>query len=78
MTEATTKEVSNVSDSLWAAIAVVATVLSFMFGYVMSARSGIEPGFFLTAEAGGYGAPPKAATEGMSEEMRKHFESLTK
>ncbi|MDH5487063.1 MAG: hypothetical protein OEY53_06075 [Gammaproteobacteria bacterium] len=78
MTEATTKEASNVSDSMWAAIAVVATVLSFLFGYAMSARSGIEPGYFLSAEAGGYGVPPKAATEGMSEEMRKHFESLTK
>lgn len=73
-----TEEVSNVSGNLWAAIAVVATVLGFLFGYVMSARTGIEPGYFLTAEAGGYGVPPKAATEGMSEEMRKHFEGLTK
>ncbi|MDH3310816.1 MAG: hypothetical protein OEM95_09055 [Gammaproteobacteria bacterium] len=78
MTEAMTKEAPNVSNSLWAAIVVVATVLSFLFGYAMSARTGIEPGYFLTAEAGGYGVPPKAATEGMSEEMRKHFESLTK
>jgi hypothetical protein len=73
-----TEEVSNVSGNLWAAIAVVATVLGFLLGYALSARTGIEPGYFLTAEAGGYGVPPKAATEGMSEEMRKHFEELTK
>ncbi len=73
-----TEEVSNVSGNLWTAIALVATVLGFLFGYVMSSRTGVEPGYFLTAETGGYGAPPKAATEGMSEEMRKHFEELTK
>ncbi|MDH3514878.1 MAG: hypothetical protein OEM83_08425 [Gammaproteobacteria bacterium] len=73
-----TQEVSGVSSGLWVAIATVATVLGFLAGYALSARTGVEPGYFLKAEAGGYGVPPKAATEGMSEELRKHYESLAK
>jgi len=73
-----TEKASGTCDGLWFAIVVVATVLGFLAGYMLSSRTGVEPGYFLTAEAGGYGVPPKAATEGMSEQMRKHYEELTK
>lgn len=74
-----TEENPGAPNALWAAIVALATVLGFLSGYTLSARTGVEPGYFLTAETGGYGAPPKAAgAAGMSEQMRKHYEELLK
>jgi hypothetical protein len=74
-----TQETPGAPNGLWAAIVALATVLGFLSGYALSSRTGVEPGYFLAAETGGYGAPPKAAgVEGMSEQMRKHYEELLK
>jgi hypothetical protein len=74
-----TEENPGAPNALWGAIVVLATVLGFLSGYALSARTGVEPGYFLAAETGGYGAPPKeAGAAGMSEQMRKHYEELLK
>ena len=37
-------------------LVVVATAIAFLLGYNISQNTGVEPGFFEIAEAGGYGA----------------------
>ncbi len=63
---------------LWAAVVLIATLFGFVLGYSVSARTGVEPGYFDAAEAGGYGVAPTSTTPGMSEEVRKYYEGLMK
>ncbi len=64
--------------SLWITITLAAILLGFLAGYSISARTGVEPGYFETAEAGGYGAGSgSAAVEGISEEDQEYYKQLT-
>jgi len=59
------------------AITVGAFVLAFLLGYSISARTGIEPGFFAAVEVGSYGAPAgEAAIEGLSAQDADFYKSL--
>ena len=58
-------------------IVTVAGVLGFFLGYNISSYTGIEPGYFETAEAGGYGAATEATvTEGISKEYQDYYKEL--
>ena len=61
---------------LWFAIVVVSSLFGFAAGYGVSARTGVEPGYFEAPEAGGYGVAPSGPK--MSDEMRKYYEGLAK
>lgn len=63
---------------LWVSIVVVAGLLGFLLGYNISSYTGVEPGYFETAEAGGYGAATEATTtEGISKEYQDYYKELT-
>jgi len=58
---------------------IVAGVASFLAGFSVSERTGVEPGFFEAVETGGYGAGPSGtATEGISSDLEKYYQGLTK
>ena len=64
--------------SLWVSIVIVATVCAGLLGYAISSRTGVEPGYFEAAEAGGYGAAAGegGGAEGMDKEMQEYYENL--
>lgn len=58
-------------------LVTIATVMAFMLGYNISQSTGVEPGFFEIAEAGGYGAGAESkAPEGLSEDLQQYYQSL--
>ncbi|MAF47678.1 MAG: hypothetical protein CMM10_05410 [Rhodospirillaceae bacterium] len=63
---------------LWSASVVVMGVLAFLLGYAISSQTGIEPGYFESAEGGGYGAPAAegGGTGGVGAEMEKYYKDL--
>ena len=65
-------------NALWMLIVVVASVLSGLLGYATSSRTGVEPGYFEAAEAGGYGAAAGegGGAEGMDQELQEYYENL--
>lgn len=68
----------TVKTSLWVAITLAANLLGFLIGYSISTATGVEPGYFETAEAGGYGAGAEStATEGISAEEQEYYKGLT-
>jgi len=62
---------------LWVAIVVVSALFGFAAGYAMSARTGVEPGYFEAPEAGGYGVAPSSGPK-MSDDLRKYYEEIAK
>ena len=64
--------------TLWVLTVVVASVFAGLLGYATSSRTGVEPGYFEAAEAGGYGAPAAedSGTEGMDQELQEYYENL--
>lgn len=70
-------QVETARSGLWVAIALVAALLGFIIGYGVSAHTGVEPGYFQAAEAGGYGVAPSAKPKA-SEELQKYYENLLK
>lgn len=62
---------------LWVAIVVVSALFGFAAGYAVSARTGVEPGYFEAPEAGGYGVPPSSGPK-MSDDLRKYYEEIAK
>lgn len=60
----------------WSVIVLVATLCGFAAGYAISLRTGIEPGYFEAAEAGGYGVAPTGPK--ISDDLKKYYEGLTK
>jgi hypothetical protein len=67
-----------VSSRLWFAIVATAFILSYMLGYVVSAKTGVEPGFFERPEAGGYGvAAETSAAPGLDENLQDYYKNLT-
>lgn len=66
-------------NSLWFLIVVVAGVLTYLVGYSVSSKTGVEPGYFEIAEAGGYGAGVGGEkVEGISDEYEKYYQELAK
>jgi hypothetical protein len=61
----------------WLLIAVALWALGFLGGYKMSSASGIQPGYFEAAEAGGYGGG-EVTIEGISNEVQDYYKNLYK
>ena len=58
-------------------LVLVISAIAFLLGYNMSSSTGVEPGFFELAEAGGYGAGTESkATEGLSEDLQQYYNEL--
>ena len=55
---------------------VVILVLAFMYGYINSYSSGIQPGYFEKAEAPAYGVGGGEAFSGMDEKFQEHLKEL--
>ena len=54
-------------------------LVGYLFGYSISASTGVEPGYFDAAEVGSYGATEATvATEGLSQEEQDYYDSLIK
>jgi hypothetical protein len=55
------------------------SILAGLLGYATSSQTGVEPGYFEAAEAGGYGAPAGGDEGGVEEldpELQKYYENL--
>ena len=51
--------------------------MAFLLGYSISARTGIEPGYFSAVEVGSYGAPETdSKIEGLSDQDAEYYKSL--
>jgi hypothetical protein len=61
----------------WALIAIALWALGFLGGYTLSSFSGIQPGYFEAAEAGGYGSP-EITIDGISKEVQDYYKDLYK
>ncbi len=58
-------------------IVVAAGSAAFLLGYSLSSYTGVEPGFFESADTGGYGAGAGETTdEGVSAEDQEYYKSL--
>ncbi len=65
--------------TLWVLTVVVACALAGLAGYAISSSTGVEPGYFAAAEAGGYGAGAgdgDSGAEGIDPELQKYYDSL--
>jgi len=51
-------------------------ILAFMYGYINSYSSGIQPGYFEKAEAPAYGVGGGEAFSGMDEKFQEHLKKL--
>ncbi|MEJ2181643.1 MAG: hypothetical protein P8Y28_14735 [Gammaproteobacteria bacterium] len=73
-----TEEINtSASPRLWIAIVITAFILSYLLGYVVSAKTGVEPGFFDKPEAGGYGAGTEASVApGLDKDLQDHYSDL--
>jgi len=68
---------TSASARLWTAIVATAFLLSYLLGYMVSAETGVEPGFFEKPEAGGYGAGAEAsAAPGLDQNLQDHYSSM--
>jgi hypothetical protein len=60
------------------AITIGAFVVAFLLGYGISARTGVEPGYFAAVEVGSYGASDAGGEiEGLSDQDADYYKSLT-
>jgi hypothetical protein len=74
----TTEETTAPRSSLWFAIVGAAFILSYLLGYVVSSKTGVEPGFFERAEAGGYGVTTeKSEAAGLDKDLQDYYKTLT-
>lgn len=71
------EEKSVVRTRLWLAIAITTSLLAYLLGYVISSKTGVEPGFFEQPEAGGYGvAAEKPAAAGLEKDVQDYYSDL--
>jgi hypothetical protein len=65
-------------NSRWTTVALIAGLIAtFILGYRLSDRSGIQPGYFEKAEAPAYGVGGgEAIGAGLDEEFQDHFKDL--
>ena len=76
VTRRETRKLSN--TYLRTAITVGAFIVAFLLGYSISARTGIEPGYFGAVETGAYGTLEASdKVEGLSIEDEYYYRSLT-
>lgn len=69
---------NDANPRLWLAIVVAATVMAYLLGYTVSARTGVEPGFFEKPETGGYGvSADKAAAPGLDKDLQNYYNELS-
>ncbi len=61
----------------WFILAAAVWLLSFLAGYKVSYSTGIQPGYFEAAEAGGYGGGG-AAIEGLDKATQDYYKELYK
>ena len=65
------------SARLLTGVLVAAMVVTFILGYGLSNRSGIQAGYFEKAEAPAYGVGGgETLGAGLGEEFQEHFEDL--
>ena len=58
-------------------LTVIIVVMGFLLGFNISSNTGVEPGFFEIAEAGGYGAGAESkAPEGLSQDLQDYYSDL--
>lgn len=66
-------------NAIWGMIVVASFSLAFLAGYHVSARTGVEPGYFEAPAAAGYGAGAEGeAPAGVSGEMQQYYKELAK
>jgi len=64
-------------NKLWLSISLLAGLLGFLSGYIVSSSTGVEPGFFEAVEAGSYGGgSTEQRTEGISAEDQEYYRKL--
>lgn len=63
--------------SLLIMILVVVGFFGFLIGYMVSSSTGIQPGYFEAAEAGGYGGGDEVGA-GLGEEIKDYYKDLYK
>ncbi|WP_455208254.1 hypothetical protein [Kaarinaea lacus] len=73
----TNEEKTVPSSRLWFAIVAAAFILSYLLGYVVSAKTGVEPGFFERPEAGGYGVAAETVAPGLDKDLQNYYKNLT-
>lgn len=62
----------------WVMIAVAVWTVSFAAGFAASSATGVQPGYFEAAEAGGYGGGGDAAVEGIDQTTQDYYKDLYK
>ena len=76
VTRRETRKLTN--TYLRTAITVGAFIVAFLLGYSISARTGIEPGYFSAVETGAYGTLEASdKVEGLSVEDEYYYKSLS-
>ena len=74
----TSEQSTSPRAGLWFAIVGATFILSYLLGYVVSSKTGVEPGFFEKAEAGGYGVTTeKSAAAGLDKNLQDYYSTLT-
>lgn len=61
----------------WVMTAVVVGMISFAAGFSASSASGVQPGYFEAAEAGGYGGG-ETTIEGIDQKTQDYYKNLYK
>lgn len=62
----------------WIILAILTLSFSFAGGYVVSASTGTEPGYFEAVEAAGYGGGTEEKIEGLTDEVQQYYKNLGK
>jgi len=62
---------------IWILIAAVAAIFGATAGYALSAKSGVQVGYFESAEAGGYGSTGDTV-EGIDSKTQDYYRDLYK
>lgn len=62
----------------WLILAILTLSISFAGGYVVSASTGTEPGYFEAVEAAGYGGGTEEKIEGLTDEIQDYYKNLGK
>jgi len=66
-------------DKLLIIFVIICVILSFLIGFGVSYKSGIQPGYFEKAEAPAYGVGgEEKLASGLSEEYEKYLKELYK
>lgn len=64
--------------AFWVMIAVAVWAVSFAGGFAASSATGVQPGYFEAAEAGGYGGGGDGPVEGIDQTTQDYYKDLYK